>query len=99
MTKIPVYSPPSGDRTPLELFTALLDTEPVIGNAWINELATLAVPMARSSWVASTVFPSAGKKLAVTQTAQIRGLTWMDDCQTVIVLETVASGAWSRRMS
>lgn len=59
ITKPPVYSPPNGVRTPLELLTALLDNEPVPGNACTNELATFDKPIANNSCVASTGLPFA----------------------------------------
>lgn len=58
----PEYKPPIGVRTPLAAFTALLEKEPVPGNAWKNELPILHNPIATNSCVASTGFPKAKVK-------------------------------------
>ena len=63
MTSAPVYTPPSGVRTPLALFTAVREKEPVVGIELTKEPITLQTPSAIISWLASTGFPPAADYL------------------------------------
>lgn len=65
ITSMPVYNPPSGVRTPLELLTALRDSDPLPGNPCTNELQILQIPIAINSCVASTCLPLAKIKIIV----------------------------------
>lgn len=49
MTRTPVYRFPRGVRTPLALFTAPRDNDPVLGKPDANEFNMFDVPIASSS--------------------------------------------------
>ena len=48
-----------GVLTPLELLTAVLEKDPVVGMDWTKLPRRLQIPSATISWLASTVFPPA----------------------------------------
>ena len=51
--------PPKAVLTPLELLTAVLEKDPVVGIDWTKEPKMLHNPRAIISWLASTDFPPA----------------------------------------
>ena len=48
-----------GVFTPLELLTAVLEKDPVVGMDWTKLPRRLQIPSATISWLASTVLPPA----------------------------------------
>ena len=48
-----------GVLTPLELLTAVLENDPVVGMDWTKLPRRLQIPRATISWLASTVLPPA----------------------------------------
>ena len=51
-----------GVLTPLELLTAVLEKDPVVGMDWTKLPRRLQTPSATISWLASTVFPPARER-------------------------------------